>query len=57
MITYLDGFAPLQNKILLYCLGSDTATIMQPIVSEMEKRRQTTKDINCETAWRCQKKK
>ncbi len=53
MITYLDGFAPLQNKILLYCLGSNTASIMQPIVAQMEERRLTTKDINCETAWRC----
>jgi hypothetical protein len=53
MITYLDGFAPLQNKILLYCLGSNTAAIMQPIVAQMEQRRLTTQDINCETAWRC----
>ena len=57
MITHLDGFAPLQNKILLYCLGSDTATIMQPIVAQMEERRLTTEDINCETAWRCIKEK
>lgn len=53
MITHLNGFAPLQNKILLYCLDSNTATVMQPIVSEMEERRKNTKDINCETAWRC----
>jgi len=53
MITHLDGFAPLQNKILLYCIGSDTASVMQPIVAQMEERRKTTKDINCETAWRC----
>jgi hypothetical protein len=53
MITYLAGFEPLQKKILLYCLESDTAALMQPIVTEMEKRRKTTEDINCETAWRC----
>ncbi len=53
MITYLDGFAPLQNKILLYCLSSNTAAIMKPIVTQMEERRETAKDINCETAWRC----
>ncbi len=57
MITYLDGFGPLQNKILLYCLGTDTAAIMQPIVAQMEQRRIATEDINCETAWRCIKQK
>ncbi len=53
MIIHLNGFAPLQNKILLYCLESNTASVMQPIVAQMEERRKTTKDINCETAWRC----
>jgi len=53
MIMHLNGFEPLQKKILLYCFATDTAVLMQPIVLEMEKRRQTTEDINCETAWRC----
>jgi len=34
-MTKLDGLKPLQIKILMYCLGTDTADIMRPIVKSI----------------------
>jgi hypothetical protein len=54
MITQLDGFNPLQNKILMYCLGSPTASIMKPLCARVEAKRQeqANEDENEVTAWR-----
>ena len=32
----LDGLKPLQIKILMYCLGTDAADIMRPIVNKIK---------------------
>ena len=39
MITKLDGLKPLQNKILMYCLGSPSAAIMKPLCAQVEAKR------------------
>jgi hypothetical protein len=59
MITELDGFNPLQNKILMYCLGSPTASIMKPLCAHVEAKRQeqTNEDENEVTAWRYRESK
>ncbi len=36
MIIQLDGLNALQNKILMYCLGSPCATIMKPVCALVE---------------------
>ena len=54
MITQLDGFNPLQNKILMYCLGSPSASLMKPLCARVEAKRQeqANEDENEATAWR-----
>jgi hypothetical protein len=46
----LDGLKPLQIKILMYCLGTDAADIMRPIVNKIKAimRENPDKPI---TAW------
>ncbi len=46
----LDGLRPLQIKILMYCLGTDTADIMRPIVNKIKEIIQENPD-NPITAW------
>ena len=48
MIKELDGLKPLQNKILMYCLGSPCATIMKPVCDLVE----ANSDANEATAFR-----
>ena len=48
MIQHLDGFAPLQLKILHYCLGTPSARAMEPIVEACSK----TAHGSDHTAWR-----
>ena len=50
MITQLDGLKPLQNKILMYCLGSPCATIMKPICALVKDKDNS--DANEATAFR-----
>jgi len=59
MITQLDGFNPLQNKIFMYCLGSPTASVMKPLCARLEAKRQEREDEdeNEVTAWRYYNKK
>ena len=59
MITQLDGFNPLQNKILMYCLGSPIASVMKPLCVRLEAKRQEREDEdeNEVTAWRYYNKK
>ncbi len=57
MITQLDGFNPLQNKILMYCLGSPSASVMKPLCVRLEAKRQEREDENEVTAWRYYNKK
>lgn len=52
MSTQLAGYEPLQNKILMYCLGTPTAALMKPLVSLVEQHKSANMDLNCETAWR-----
>ena len=52
MNTHLAGYEPLQNKILMYCLGSPTATLMKPIIDIVKEHKSNDMDLNCETAWR-----
>jgi hypothetical protein len=52
MSTQLAGYEPLQNKILMYCLGTPTAAVMKPIVSLVEQHKSAEMDLSCETAWR-----
>jgi hypothetical protein len=54
MITQLDGFNPLQNKILMYCLGSPSASVMKPLCALVKEKRQeqANEDENEVTAWR-----
>jgi hypothetical protein len=49
----LAGFQPLQNKILMYCLGSPSASIMKPVCVRVEAKKQEKLDTEDEaTAWR-----
>jgi hypothetical protein len=59
MITQLDGFNPLQNKILMYCLGSPSASVMKPLCARLEAKRQEREDEdeNEMTVWRYYNKK
>ena len=50
MIKELDGLKPLQIKILMYCLGTDTADIMRNIVNKIKEIIQENPD-NPITAW------
>jgi len=54
MIKELDGLKPLQNKILMYCLGSPSAIIMKPLCAQVEAKRrdQDNEDENKVTAFR-----
>jgi hypothetical protein len=54
MIKELDGLNPLQNKILMYCLGTPSATIMKPLCAQVEAKRrdQDDEDENKVTAFR-----
>ena len=54
MIIQLNGFNPLQNKILMYCLGSPSASLMKPLCARVEAKRQeqANEDENEVTAWR-----
>jgi hypothetical protein len=49
MIVQLSGFNPLQNKILMYCLGSPTAAIMKPVCELREDKICSENEL---TAWR-----
>jgi hypothetical protein len=53
MIKRLEGFAPLQRKILLYCFCTDTALIMKPICTQVEAEIQANPEIpiHMNTAW------
>ena len=53
MIKELDGLNSLQNKILMYCLGSPTAAIMKPVCALVEENS----DANEATAFRYYKAK
>ncbi len=46
----LDGLKPLQIKILMYCLGTDTADIMRTIINKIKEIIQENPD-NLITAW------
>ncbi len=46
----LEGLKPLQIKILMYCLGTDTADVMRPIVNKIKAIMRETPD-NLITAW------
>ena len=53
--THLNGFAPLQNKIFMYCLGSPSAIAMAPVLAIIEEKRDELKDtrpLDQITAWR-----
>jgi hypothetical protein len=39
MINQLSGFYPLQNKILMYCLGSPSAAAMKPLCRQIVAKR------------------
>ena len=54
MINQLSGFYPLQNKILMYCLGTPSAAIMKPLCAQIEAKRrdQDDEDENKVTAFR-----
>lgn len=53
MIKHLEGFAPLQRKILLYCFCTDTALIMKPICDQVETSIIINQEtpIHMNTAW------
>lgn len=57
--THLNGFAPLQNKIFMYCLGSPSAVAMAPVISIVKEKSQENLDrpIDQITAWRFYKPK
>ena len=44
MISQLDGLKPLQNKILMYCLGSPSAAIMKPLCAQIKAKRRDEDD-------------
>jgi len=48
MVLHLDGFAPLQLKILHYCLGTPSAAAMSSVIESCSK---TARDSE-HTAWR-----
>jgi hypothetical protein len=52
--THLNGFAPLQNKILMYCLGSPSAIAMAPVLAIVEEKKQelNARPLDQITAWR-----
>ena len=53
MKIYLAGYEPLQNIILMYCLGTPTATVMKPLCNlAKEKRQQKEHSEDEATAWR-----
>ncbi len=54
MIKELDGLKPLQNKILMYCLGTPSAAIMKPLCAQIEAKRrdQDNEDENKVTTFR-----
>ena len=54
MINHLAGLYPLQNKILMYCLGTPSAEIMKPLCLQIEAKRrdQDDEDENKITAFR-----
>jgi hypothetical protein len=54
MINQLAGYEPLQNKILMYCLGTPSATIMKPLCAQIgaKRRDQDDEDENKITAFR-----
>jgi hypothetical protein len=54
MTKELAGFMPLQNKILMYCLGSPSAAAMKPLCTQIEAKRrdQDNEDENKVTAFR-----
>jgi hypothetical protein len=54
MITELNGFNPLQNKILMYCLGSPSAVSMKTLCAQVgaKRRDQDDEDENKMTAFR-----
>ena len=49
MTNKLSGYEPLQNKILMYCLGSPSASAMKLLCSQVEVKRQEQEDES--TAW------
>ena len=51
MKTHLAGYEPLQNIILMYCLGTETAVIMKPLCFIAEDKRQSESNDQA-TAWR-----
>jgi len=51
MKTLLAGYEPLQNIILIYCLGTETAVIMKPLCRIAEDKRQSEPNDEA-TAWR-----
>jgi hypothetical protein len=56
MMIQLAGFQPLQNKILMYCLGSPSASVMKPLCVQVEAKRQKKGVTEDEaTAWRYKK--
>lgn len=54
MMNQLAGYEPLQNKILMYCLGSPSASLMKPLCARVEAKRQeqANEDENEVTVWR-----
>jgi hypothetical protein len=40
MIKHLEGFEPIQRKILLYCFSTETALIMKPMCAKVEEKNQ-----------------
>ena len=54
MITQLDGLKPLQIKILMYCLGTQSAAAMKQLCAQIEAKRrdQDNEDENKVTAFR-----
>lgn len=53
MIKRLEGFAPLQRKILLYCFCTETALIMKPMCAQVEAEIQDNPEIpiHMNTVW------
>lgn len=53
MIKHLEGFAPVQRKILLYCFCTDTSLIMKPICAKVEAEIQANPEIpiHMNTVW------
>jgi len=49
MMSKLDGYTPLQNKILMYCLGSPSAGAIKSLCAQVEAKRRDQEDES--TAW------